>query len=1309
KFHLLTSETTCHGSQLSDDGKAVVGPYIKENVTTYKLTAGRRFDEQPNYCQLPHGVVTRWYLKNNATRNRSERVETVYDDYGNITKHTSNDGVVETSTWYKQAEEGYPGNAERFVRHLKSKTITPASGHSGTALALTTHYRYQRLPVLASSVSDSSQEHWLALERETLESESDDPLKTVCYSYHAIAQEVPALDRPMHHGRLQSRTLQFPNPQANKNNGVPCTLDTKTTHRYSYLTQDWTTLRASGLSAMSAVPTLKVEQETEGFDGTSETTAQGFSRLTGEPVLDIDQDQVERMTAYDSLRRVILEVVAPATDSEAVRSTAHYLCATEGDQARQCLTDPQQVVTQTVYDGLGRVRTQSRNHVHPEQLDRLFPIHERSHDAWGREVSETESDWLDGLAFPDAGQSRTQAYRYDAWGERAIVIRHDGVQEHLSFDPTEKDAHNHVHKTRWLQAGGQTLKSEKVSTWSNAFDKPVRIERLDLSDKIVASQAFSYDGLGRCTSSTDERLNVTKFEYDAFGRMTVNLLPDDTRIEYEYAAHAEEEWRTCIKACPVNEAEAPWTVGTQTFDGLGRLASRKTGERLEQYMYQPGQSMPQSRLTGAGDAIQYDYNLALTTLPIKSTAHDDQAVFEYDPVTALPLKVGNDHGNRLFDYNRHEQLTEEHWVTHEGKLQTTHYTRSILGRLKTRRDAGGMSAEHTYDARGRLESLTEGNLHASLVYDSLGRLCQVTSTDQANGSTLQTDVEHDEHGREHKRLQLLDGGTCRTLVQHWGKDGLLDQRTLQVGDKTQREELFSYDRRGRLTKVEYSGTHLPVDDADRQMTRQIFRFDFLDNITHCLTSFIDGSTETAHYEHDPQERCQLSKLTLSRAGEEQRVLSFSHDANGNLMIDEQGRALQYDQQNRLLEITGNSRYRYDGAGQLLTSAVGTEPERMLWFEGDRLKLAVQGAIQTRYTFLDDMPLAQQSDDPAATLLLLTDASHSVIAESQAGILREATYTAHGQRHASPPLNSHLGFTGEALEPDSDWYLLGRGYRAYSPVLRRFNSPDSESPFDAGGLNPYAYCLGNPVTLRDPTGHQAQGGSGRPRRPDEDDPHWRGRTNADSGAMQWVWLGVAVVATIASVVTAGASLAAVGAFGAGAMAAVNAAGAAVAAGQGVGITTAFLSTFAGTGAVAAAVSTTTAVLAVAGTTAQAVATIGNDATAGKVAEYLGLGAAAIGGLTFGFGIVRSVVNAVRQGAEQVSRTGVVSAVGASAAVPVERTASAARQHSQSRGQQVMEGTSSAQPDLVKNRFRTNVPKLRTLGQISRTQYRFRMGR
>jgi RHS repeat-associated protein len=67
-----------------------------------------------------------------------------------------------------------------------------------------------------------------------------------------------------------------------------------------------------------------------------------------------------------------------------------------------------------------------------------------------------------------------------------------------------------------------------------------------------------------------------------------------------------------------------------------------------------------------------------------------------------------------------------------------------------------------------------------------------------------------------------------------------------------------------------------------------------------------------------------------------------------------------------------------------------------------------------------------------------------------------------------------GFNGQRPDPVSRHSHLGNGYRAYNPVLGRFTAPDSMSPFGAGGINPYAYCAGDPVNRADPSGHFSLG-------------------------------------------------------------------------------------------------------------------------------------------------------------------------------------------------------------------------------------------
>jgi len=74
--------------------------------------------------------------------------------------------------------------------------------------------------------------------------------------------------------------------------------------------------------------------------------------------------------------------------------------------------------------------------------------------------------------------------------------------------------------------------------------------------------------------------------------------------------------------------------------------------------------------------------------------------------------------------------------------------------------------------------------------------------------------------------------------------------------------------------------------------------------------------------------------------------------------------------------------------------------------------------------------------------------------------------------------SLIGFNGEHRDGASGCDLLGRGRRAYSPVLMRFFSPDTLSPFAEGGLNAYMYCGADPVNYSDPSAMMRGGTTAR---------------------------------------------------------------------------------------------------------------------------------------------------------------------------------------------------------------------------------------
>ncbi|PBQ08142.1 RHS repeat-associated core domain-containing protein [Pseudomonas syringae] len=160
-------------------------------------------------------------------------------------------------------------------------------------------------------------------------------------------------------------------------------------------------------------------------------------------------------------------------------------------------------------------------------------------------------------------------------------------------------------------------------------------------------------------------------------------------------------------------------------------------------------------------------------------------------------------------------------------------------------------------------------------------------------------------------------------------------------------------------------------------------------------------------------------------------------------------------------------YRYDPLDRLADCAPAGQGSTRLFYQKTHLAMQIQGQVQHTLMRMDEHLLACLSaeNNQRDGALLVTDQQQSVTAAQ--GL--EFAYTPYGHRHPSGPA-SLPGFTGQRVDPVTGHYLLGNGYRAFNPVLMRFNSPDSLSPFGEGGVNAYGYCEGDPVNRVDPSGH-----------------------------------------------------------------------------------------------------------------------------------------------------------------------------------------------------------------------------------------------
>ncbi|AHF68159.1 RHS repeat-associated core domain-containing protein [Pseudomonas cichorii] len=1036
-FHLLTEETVTQ----SDN--------VLSTRTTYHSTPGLPFDQQPAQCQLPREVLKIWYHPSASSQTHEETTRTTFDTFGNLLTQENPDGTLETRRYYPAAGgDGCPPDPQGFVRTVQDTTVTPIPGAPGEAPVLRTAYRY----ALQTGVGGGAAPGWLAVTDERLlqvDGLDETELQHTAFTY--IHQPT---DRYQHGRKLQ---------------------DTQTLNGLSTIT-DYTYQRTRNARAGETVQHTIISLSTS-FDTVRKTHTLQHSLFNGQPLLNRDDNDVEIAYRYDALGRVIEETVAPGTLYEASRHYRYVLSAVDGQQAEQETTNVKGIKTRTLLDGMNRVVKELRQGADENNPADYFQTYSALYDGRGLLTEDTESDWLlveveDEPELQLRELPLTNTYQYDDWGEQRSVTGPDGISRIAETDPIRKTVRN------WVQSSDTPAQiSNLTETKSNRFGKPEWSRTLDAADILIGQTDYAYDGLGRCIQKVDALRRSTSFGYDALSRVISTTLPDLTVIEKDYALHSSDALPTRICARP-DKATESILLGEQRFDGLNRATHVSVGPRTTTLVYKGGQMQVDECITPARHSIHYEYSLGLSDQPVRTIAESEQADFTYDFKTAALMTSQNSRSRTEFDYNLNGGLKAERRVE-DGVTRETLHTASFGGRALSRQEPGGLTSVYEYDQLGRARSVKQGQLQAGFTWSSLGRLQSTLTTDTGSGNTLQTSLQYNDQGQETERTLELSGHDTRTITQTWRKDGRLTSKHLKTADRSLLDETFDYDERGRLVLHACNGETLPQDRYGNGISEQHFDFDALDNITAVLSTFIDGSTDQALFGFAIDDPTQLVSITHTHP-DYPASITLDYDADGNLLHDENAQLLAYDTQSRLLGVTATdgtaaAQYRYDSHNQLVGVSQGSQIEALRFYQGERLSSSIQGNETTCYLYGDNQPLGQQTlGDGAKTLLFMTDAKQSLLGESQQADLRTAVYSAYGERSSDDGMRNLLGFNGEVRDEVSGWYLLGRGYRAYNPILMRFHSPDSLSPFGAGGLNPYVYCLGDPIGFVDPTGHMSRG-------------------------------------------------------------------------------------------------------------------------------------------------------------------------------------------------------------------------------------------
>lgn len=147
-------------------------------------------------------------------------------------------------------------------------------------------------------------------------------------------------------------------------------------------------------------------------------------------------------------------------------------------------------------------------------------------------------------------------------------------------------------------------------------------------------------------------------------------------------------------------------------------------------------------------------------------------------------------------------------------------------------------------------------------------------------------------------------------------------------------------------------------------------------------------------------------------------------------------------------------YHYDPLDRLVSTSTDKDAKIARFYRKNRLATEIQGSMVCTIFQLDVLPIAQRhlENHSATTSLLATDHQHSILYTLRSETSQSDVYSPYGHSPVENGVLNFIGFKGERRDSVTGHYLLGNGYRAFNPILMRFNSPDSFSPFGRGGVN-----------------------------------------------------------------------------------------------------------------------------------------------------------------------------------------------------------------------------------------------------------------
>jgi RHS repeat-associated protein len=425
-------------------------------------------------------------------------------------------------------------------------------------------------------------------------------------------------------------------------------------------------------------------------------------------------------------------------------------------------------------------------------------------------------------------------------------------------------------------------------------------------------------------------------------------------------------------------------------------------------------------------------------------------------------------------------------TTHTDPTGTRTMTFDARNRLTREDRPGAQTNRYAYDPVGNLVSFTDSGGTVQYFYDVVNRVTDVRepgADGQPDPNRTTTYGYDDDNNRT--RADYPNGSS-----QSWNYDG--DERIEQVVGRDATNEAilhleWSYEDGQGQTGLRHRMTDV------RRNRRTAYTYDHLNRMTraHTTSTVTSETLENHEYDYDPnsnrlEERVENGNTTVYDYNEANEMatsgppsdpsdVSYSYDANGNLVSSSSGLSIEYNARNQAVEIDppGNDpvELTYAGADQneRLSKGDTTFGNTLLGVSSERT-----GGVSRHYTRDPRGALVGIRRNDGQTTehsYFLTDSLGSVMALTGADGSANARfeYEPFGTGHRTDgTADSAFRFAGGYWDADLGYYKLG--YRYMDPAVGRFTQNDPYVGFvDPRRANRYIYSGDDPVNRVDPTG------------------------------------------------------------------------------------------------------------------------------------------------------------------------------------------------------------------------------------------------